>query len=70
MVDDLTTNTGFSCIDTITNPDVEGHVTAVCDDGMNILLYCQPGGNHPACQGRSEYPYGGPISGQDACIGA
>ena len=70
LVDDLTTNTGFSCIDTITNPDVEGHVTAVCDDGMNILLYCQPGGNHPACQGRSEYPYGGPISGQDACIGA
>lgn len=60
---------GFECDDNITT--FGGNlVYANCTDGERVILYCNPDFNHEYCVGKAEYPYGGPISGTEACTGA
>ena len=58
---------GYTCEDTIISHD--NYVNVTCTDGTVLQLYCNPDSTYSNCNGKPEFPFAGPISGQEACEG-
>jgi len=62
---------GYGCEDNVSYPNPDVNIFVTCTDGAVLPLYCtNPLENtDELCDSQPTYPYGGPISGQNACEG-
>jgi hypothetical protein len=58
----------YECDDVI--QENEGSVVVTCTDNELLALYCNKNSQHDLCAGQPVFPFGGPISGQQACEGS
>ena len=67
--DCISVNSGaYECDDII--QENAGSVVATCSDNEELVLYCNPDFQNELCFGQPIFPYGGPISVQQACEGS